>query len=357
MKFIFILLIIFFTSCKRQSSNTGIQNELIIIDTINIDPNQYLPTIDLRTSEVRGDSLTYLDTQQNSLVTLNLKSNEISNMLTFAEQGPNSINYDVYSYRTNLNNNILLSAENKINVYNKSGIFLKNIMLLDSNNLKSDIADFLKVTSDCAWSGNDKYYCLYDSLNARNTGLFVFDLNTGQYEIESVKGISKFNEFDFPKMKYRPSIDVFNDKVFITHPCSNEIMIWNPNTKKLINKTYQSEITPNKQSFKNIDKDNVLALIQATRKQVQFNNFIYDPNKNLYFRLSIIPSRDSSNNDENTIAIMAFDEHLEQISELEIKSKTFTDFFFLFKGNLYLPQYTLDENLFFIIIQLSTIEI
>ncbi|NVJ64403.1 MAG: DUF4221 family protein [Flavobacteriaceae bacterium] len=335
------------SSCTKGKNTLEIPSVLVSLDTLEVQSNGYISSADFKLSDVHGDSVAYIDLQQKALVIMDLESNKIVNTIFFENDGPNALGAGISSFYFGDSGQVfLIASENNIRYMDIEGKILKQLELTTQNELKQQKLEYLSITSACTLSEDNKFYCLYDSLEYRNAGLFVYDIENESYKVNPVNEISHFNSFDFPKMKFRPHISSFNNEIVISHPCTNEIIIWNKTKKSSLSKSFESKLTAKQQNFDNLNEDDILGLIQATRNQVQFKNILFDKKSNLYFRLTI--DKEEVNSDEYYYTISIFDKNFNFISEVEIGNGVYTDLSFVYNGRLYLPQYSANENVHFL---------
>ena len=340
-----ILAVLASCSPKESAENTQAYSiELSYeLDTIMVDAGDHFfyvqNNLGISDIDAKNNLLYNFNTDDFSMEVIDLEQRKLKAIIPYEKEGPNGIGGSFIFNVMHLDDGSTIffdylslshidSTGQKIDSYK----FNQGSFSGDSMAANEEIENYSLVSED-----GKTFYGFYgeQSFEGKTAGIATINLEKNSLKLFPTNFLDFTYDFgislemdgngvaQFPERNYLHSHD---GKVLITSTAKNEIWIYDPKTDSLTSKIYESQITSNnkKGNFPSRASGNEewTAAILEKRKEVTFGGLLYDPDENIFWRLSKEMDRmTASDSVIYKTVLTAFDEDLNQLGEVKLPNE------------------------------------
>ncbi|MBN7814332.1 DUF4221 family protein [Algoriphagus pacificus] len=335
--------IIIITACSENGNSASdniLENLTYSIDTLLVDTGDEIIDIGqgARLSSISKDSKKYFyyDLKKATISEIDLQTLELSDIYQFSKEGPNSIGFSPPRIQPLSNNRFFFASSANVGIYSNTGEKEKSLKFNFKEIEGLDIDEGGIISYKVQISPDEK--TLYALTNPYQTDsdvrLMIIDPDskTGRSislpsMIPTLKLRVEFQkDGDFKGRGEGVSMEFLNDKLFITSSANSNSYIYDYQTDSLhlIEFPHQLVATQKTAEVKNKveDIDEFFAETEKFKYQVGFGEFLWDKQRQQYFRFGyqLIPNEDPKLEKKSDIFLFAYYENLNLIGETQLNN-------------------------------------
>lgn len=358
-----ILSLLAFASCgekgssEKSESTNILENLTFSVDTVVVDPGEDIIDLSnaLRLADVSTDRryLYLFQESDNRLSVVNLDQLTLQEKTPFEKEGPNGVGSFLWNFDVLSNDRFLLKTYNSAGIFDYQGKKYESINLdkeeidgIEEKNLQNNN---LKVSKDLKW-----YYGIPGSaFNQENiqVELAVIDCESMEGKLLNMPALDQTQLYRL-MLRSNEMIQIYSEdfylsehkgKFMITSSVTSDIYTYDPASDSLSLHVINPEYAPKEKTdppaqMEVTDMDAWRKEIEKLRTQVKYNGLLWDESSGHFFRFAsvLIPSMMDDIPSKTKVFLLAFDEELNLIGEIELDDLDTEPSFPFFKdGKLY----------------------
>ena len=184
--------------------------------------------------------------------------------------------------------------------------------------------------------GYKNIYSIIDQYDQNSTTIGLVNMDTKTLKRINVPQLQKLKEFrtEFSDGKGHvsniPIVSTYfwKDRILIGNNIFNEVLIYDPSSNSITEKTFESKLTPNQKIPRDKEKmgsvEELMFESEKLNSQIDFKKLNWDPHTNRFYRLSsmLLPKSEGEIRYKANVFLTVFDDDLNMIGETKVKGYT-----------------------------------
>lgn len=369
-KLLFMVLPIVALSCSEKTSSevtkvdSGRKFSLNVVDTVMVDTGDDILYVQGQSAQTafNADFSNYFNYngKQNLIDVIDLHKMKVERQIPFETEGPNgttsyisAIGY--YGEGNFMLNNYMSGVQLFDGAANKLDHFRLDNETLEGDSLDGDerIVPFGAITDD-----GTTYYSYYSIGFGEPRGIAKIDVSSRTFTKIPVEGLDAVKDF---KVVFEREggmtathaafyFDIVGQKLLMSNNAINELFVYDLVNGGIEHFSYESQLTDNIRHKPSKNKANSQEEFRSLSREiggnVNFLHWIPDPEKQLYYRLSV------GENGSGTTVLTVLDGSFRQIAEAKVDYSAFSSSFFVRDGRIYSRQ-NIEDELAFVVAEIE----
>lgn len=342
-KLLFNIPIAILMSCgggKNSSDSDNILEDFsFTADTVLVDPGDYLLNLQfgLLKSDLSDDQkyLYHLHPSDQVLSIIDLDELKLDRQIQYEKEGPNGMPDFAYTIQYLEGGNFLFEGQQNSGIFNLDAEKLKELtrdsVRLAGITTEKDYTFFYQLEAD------PKHNLLFSvpfNVESPQYSLAIFDRNTLKGKVVGLPEFGFLSKFELIFREGR-SHSSANAASILLSTGRDQVIIYSPGTSSLYRydilkdslafKTYEHKLVPNQKtppaSRELKSKREFDEAVNDTRNQISFGDFLWDEERDLYFRFGSIrkPLLDPEAPIKNEVFLFAYDQDLNLVGEVQME--------------------------------------
>ncbi|TDK44065.1 DUF4221 family protein [Algoriphagus formosus] len=369
-KLLSLLMITLLFSCGEKPNSTSVSAEgfefSYEIDTVKVNSGDLLLAVDRGLSHMAlspdKNSLYFYNSTEKRLDEIDLNNYEIVRSIQFTQEGPKGIgSLSVYEFHITEKGEIFTSSFDAIRKMDSSGELMTRLNWDEMDFVAEQIPPM--TIASFAGDFNDEGNLFFGTYgksrggNSSGEGLIVINWEEEKATLKEVPLLAALEEYEIvlegeiqTVSSDRFYLQEFNNQVLISTNGVNGISIYDYKSDSLIEKTYSSDMLPERRAGNFPRKVNSMEVLQDAVKakalEHQFGPFVYDEKSKRFYRISYYRSVSPLDGEKWNFILSIFDQNLNLLHDIA-DFPSFTGNVFFRDGRLY-KGINLDDELYFI---------
>ncbi|WP_143959214.1 DUF4221 family protein [Litoribacter populi] len=308
-----------------------------------------------------GKALFNFNNQENLLEVIDMDNLRLSHKIPFEREGPNGTG-GVSGFQNLKGGNYLLTNYTSMGIFSEKG---QKEYSFDFSKVPEGIFEENEtvVPEGIISEDGKSFYTFYAKGWAGSNGIVKLDLETGEMRrtpVDQLKALDRFtirshDEYKMEINMVARYISWQNGKLLISNSAENQLLVFCAEGENLFQFDFLAHLTPNQimeLPTRDVDDfEEIPEIFKVLDKDVFFGNWLYDPLKERYYRLTSFFEKEVENRTEYKVVLTVLDSEYNQLYEglTPLKSKQLTAF--VREGKLYTFE-NIEDELGFVILSM-----